>query len=209
MTKIIKIDPLHPDDALIDEAVAIIREGGVIAYPTETLYGLGADCFREDAIGKIFDIKGRAFNSPIALIGGSRKDLELITDDIPEVTERLMKAFWPGPLTLIFKASPKVPPGLTAGTGKIGIRISSHPVALALAGTLGRPVTATSANLSGGQDCVNTEEVLDQLGRHIDMILDGGRTPGGKGSTMVDLTVTPPVILRKGVISDADILALL
>ena len=206
MPAIIKINPLQPDPSLIQAAVDILKRGGVIAYPTETFYGLGADFLRHDAITRLFDIKGRSFNSPVALIGGRHSDLALITDKIPKAARQLMQVLWPGPLTLIFYASPQVPPRLTAGTGKIGIRISSHTIAHALALALGRPVTATSANLSGQTECISAEEVLHQIGSHIDMIIDAGKTPGGQGSTIVDLTVIPPAILRKGAVSNKQVL---
>jgi L-threonylcarbamoyladenylate synthase len=164
-----------------------------------------ADGLHEGAIARIFSIKGRAFNHPIALIGGNDKDLALITDDIPENAAPLMKAFWPGPLTLVFQASRHVSVRLTAGTGKIGIRISGNAIAQALAETLGRPLTATSANLSGGGECISCREVWEQLGSYVDAIIDGGDTPGGMGSTILDVTTAPPAIIREGMITEATI----
>jgi L-threonylcarbamoyladenylate synthase len=205
MTDILKIDAFHPDPSLINTAVDILLQGGIIAYPTETFYALGADCLNEKAIDQIFDIKGRAFNSPIALIGGSDQDLSVITDRIPETAKYLMKAFWPGPLTLIFHASRRIKPRLTGGSGKIGLRISSNPLALALAKALGRPITATSANLSGNRESVTAADVLEQLDNQVTGIIDGGQTPGGKGSTMLDLTAKPPVVVRAGAIPTAEI----
>jgi len=209
MPEIIKIDPLRPDPALIGAAVKLLKDGGVITYPTETFYGLGADCLHEKAIDRLFDIKGRDYRSPIALIGGQDKDLELIADNVPEVAKRLIRVFWPGPLTLIFQASLSVPTRLTGGTGKIGIRLSGHAVARALALALDRPITATSANLSGQPECVSADDVCDQIGSRIDLIIDGGRTAGGKGSTMLDLTAAPPAILRHGAIAERRILQIL
>jgi L-threonylcarbamoyladenylate synthase len=203
MTTIIKIDPGRPEPDRITEAVAILKGGGVIAFPTETFYGLGADAGNERAVKQIFGIKGRDFRNPIPLIIGKKEDLSGLVEDIPALAETLMTRFWPGPLTLVFEASGRVNPGLTAGTGKIGIRISSHPVATALAEALGGPITATSANLSGKKECSSAGDVLDQLGGRLDAVIDGGSTAGGQGSTILDVTCDPPRILRHGAISAA------
>ena len=203
MTTIIKVDPGRPEPDRITEAVAILKGGGVIAFPTETFYGLGADAGNERAVKQIFGIKGRDFRNPIPLIIGKKEDLSGLVEDIPALAETLMTRFWPGPLTLVFEASGRVNPGLTAGTGKIGIRISSHPVATALAEALGGPITATSANLSGKKECSSAGNVLDQLGGRLDGVIDGGLTAGGLGSTILDVTCDPPRILRHGAISAA------
>ena len=175
----------------------------MIAFPTETFYGLGADAGNERAVKQIFGIKGRDFRNPIPLIIGKKEDLSGLVEDIPALAETLMTRFWPGPLTLVFEASGRVNPGLTAGTGKIGIRISSHPVATALAEALGGPITATSANLSGKKECSSAGDVLDQIGGRLDGVIDGGLTAGGQGSTILDVTCDPPRILRHGAISAA------
>ena len=203
MTTIIKIDPGRPEPDRITEAVAILKGGGVIAFPTETFYGLGADAGNERAVKQIFGIKGRDFRNPIPLIIGKKEDLSGLVEDIPALAETLMTRFWPGPLTLVFEASGRVNPGLTAGTGKIGIRISGHPVATALAVGLGGPITATSANLSGKKECSSAGDVLDQIGGRLDGVIDGGLTAGGQGSTILDVTCDPPRILRHGAISAA------
>ncbi len=206
MPEILKIDPRNPDKALITEAVEILRGGGIIAYPTETFYGLGADGCNDEAVEKIFLIKGRDIKNPVSVIIGGRDDLRGIVQDIPDRALSLMERFWPGALTIVFSASANVSPLLTAGTGKIGVRISSHPIATALAGTLGRPLTATSANPSGGKVCTSAQEVMESIGDQIDVIIDGGETPGGKGSTILDVTADPPVILREGAIPASVIL---
>lgn len=197
---IISIDPHNIAPSSIEKAITILEAGGVVAFPTETFYGLAADATNEKAVDRIFEIKGRSFNNPIALIISKENDLDLLTDNIPEEAKKLMAAFWPGPLTLVFKASPSVSPRLTAGTGKIGIRISSHPIAHALAAGLGRPITATSANLSGGRECTTAEEVRGQMANAQLTVIDGGPTLGGRGSTFLDVTVDPPVLLREGAI---------
>jgi len=203
MTKIIKINPENLEPEKIAEAVAILKGGGVIAFPTETFYGLGADAGNDKAIKQIFEIKGRDFRNPIPLIIGKKEDLSGLVEDIPALAETLMTRFWPGPLTLVFRASGRVNPRLTAGTGKIGIRLSSNPVATALAGALGGPLTATSANLSGKKECSSAGDVLDQLGGRLHGVIDGGSTAGGLGSTILDVICDPPRILRHGAISAA------
>jgi L-threonylcarbamoyladenylate synthase len=201
MTNIIIINPEHPEPEKIEEAVAILKRGGVIAFPTETFYGLGSDAANEKAVENIFRIKGRAFSNPIPLIIGHKKDLPNLVEEIPPAAEAFMSRFWPGPLTLVFRASTRVNPRLTAGTGKIGIRVSSHPVATAIAGALGRALTATSANLSGKKECSSAGEVVDQLGGSLDLMVDGGSTAGGLGSTILDVTCDPPRVLRHGAIA--------
>jgi L-threonylcarbamoyladenylate synthase len=200
MTRCLKIDPERLDTEDTAEAVRILREGGVIAFPTETFYGLGADARNEAAVEKIFRIKGRDFRNPLPLIVANENDLIPLVEEIPDAARLLMKRFWPGPLTLVFRASSSIPPRLTADTGKIGIRVSSHPVARLLAGMLGGPLTATSANLSGGPECSSAEAVMEALRDLPDAVIDGGATPGGKGSTILDVTVSPPRVLREGAI---------
>jgi L-threonylcarbamoyladenylate synthase len=208
MTLCLKIDFEKPDTENLAEAVRILREGGVIAFPTETFYGLGADARNEAAIEKIFRIKGRDFKNPLPLIVASNQEVISFVEEIPEAAQILMNAFWPGPLTLVFRASSSVLPRLTADTGKIGIRVSSHPIARFLAEGLGGPLTATSANLSGGPECSSADAVINALGDFPDAVIDGGKTPGGKGSTVLDVAVFPPRILREGAISGDLILTL-
>ena len=200
MPEILKISPKKPSKASILKAVRILRQGRIVAYPTETFYGLGVDVYNQEAIKIIFQIKGRDCNQPISIIIGSTADLQDIVADPPEIAGKLMEEFWPGPLTLVFKASRSVPALLTAGTGKIGIRISSHPIAAAMAKTLCHPITATSANLSGAKECTSASEVIQSIGDQVDMVIDGGTTPGLSGSTILDIAVSPPVILRDGMI---------
>lgn len=197
---ILEIDADHPDPALIARAVAILSGGGVIAYPTETFYGLGAQAGNAAAVERIFAIKGRSFSNPIALIIAPDENLAELVQAVPPAANRLMEVFWPGALTLVFNASARILPRLTAGTGKIGVRVSSHSIAAALAKTLASPITATSANRSGAGECSTAEEVLNRLGAKIDALIDGGRTPGGAGSTVLDMTMEPPQLLREGVI---------
>lgn len=198
MPRILKIDPQQPEHERIHQAMLILQTGGVVAYPTETFYGLAVDAMNGAAIERIFQIKGRQFSNPIALIAGSQYEIGNLVTETPGAALRLMQAFWPGPLTLLFSASPVISPRLTAGTGKIGIRVSSHLIADNLANSLGGPVTATSANLSGAAECKTAGEVLASLSDQVDLIIDGGPTPGGKGSTFMDITTDPPACLREG-----------
>ena len=200
MPEVLEIDPRGPEPHLIARAAAILKAGGVIAFPTETFYGLAADAANEKAIEKIFQIKGRGFGNPIALIAGSESHLPGLVEEIPDTARILMRAFWPGPLTLVFKASSRVIPRLTAGTGRIGIRVSSHSIAASLAEAIDGPITATSANRSGAAENVSAHEVLQLLGEDPDAVIDGGPAPGGRGSTFLDVTADPPVVLREGAV---------
>ena len=200
MPEVLKINPENPEINLIARAIHILKTGGVIAFPTETFYGLAADVTNEDAVEKIFHLKGRDFSNPVALIIGNDRQLHGLVEEIPDSSRILMQTFWPGPLTLVFKASPQIIPKLTAHTGKIGIRISSHPVAACLANQLDGPITATSANFSGTPEILSPQEVVQCLGDGVDLVIDGGLSPGGKGSTILDVTLDPPVTLREGAI---------
>jgi len=201
MPEVLTVIDKESEEKIVAQAVKILVDGGIIAYPTETFYGLGADAANEKSIEKIFFVKGRDFKNPISLIIGKPDDIYPLVQDIPESAKKLMYTFWPGALTIVFSASNKVSPMLTAGTGKIGLRISSHPIANAIAQKLKKPLTATSANLSGASECSLASEVAEQIGNKINAILDWGKTRGGKASTIIDVTCDPPVILREGAIS--------
>ena len=201
MPEILKVDADNSEERILTKAVEILANGGIIAYPTETFYGLGADATNEKAIEKIFAVKGRNFKNPISLIISQADDIYPLVQDLPETAQKLMAAFWPGALTIVFLAANNVSPLLTAGSGKIGLRVSSHPVAREIVQKLKRPLTATSANLSGAPECAKASEVAEQIGNIIDAIVDLGDTPGTKGSTIIDVTCDPPVILREGALS--------
>ena len=206
MTRIIRIDPHNISSQGIIPAVEILKLGGIVAYPTETFYGLGVDAFNQEAIRKIFLIKKRSFSLPLLVFISKPDYLPRYVRDVPAVACRLMERFWPGPLTMIFFASLQVPLLLTANTQKIAIRISSHPVANALVSMINGPLTSTSANISGGQSPVTAEEVLHQLGDNVDLIIDGGPAAGENASTIIDVTVSPPQLVRQGVISFDEII---
>jgi L-threonylcarbamoyladenylate synthase len=201
MPEILKPNRNISEEIVLSRAAEILAAGGVIAYPTETFYGLGAEATNEKAIRKIYALKGRNFNNPISVIIAKEEDLFGLVQEVPAEALKLMQLFWPGPLTIVFKASAGVSPLLTAGTGKIGIRISSHEAARAIAAKLGHPVTATSANLSHAPECATADEVVTQIGDKLDAIVDLGKTAGGKGSTIIDVTSSPVQILREGVIN--------
>lgn len=189
-----------------DQILTVLRAGGVIGFPTDTAYGLGADPFNESAVDRIFKIKGRAETKPILLIVSSRSMVEQVAKP-NAVFERVADAFWPGPLTVILSAAPDVPRNVTAGGSTIGLRLPDAPFATRLADGLGRPITATSANRSDMPAPVTVEELRVQLGdsmEMLDILIDGGgRLPARSGSSLLDLTSDPPVLLREGPISFA------
>jgi L-threonylcarbamoyladenylate synthase len=185
----------------VDRARHIILSGGIVAFPTESFYGLAVNASDENAIGRLFKIKKRMDNMPVLVLIPSLEYLKGYVADVPEIALRLIGRFWPGGLTLLFKAGSGISPLLTADTRKIGVRISSHPLAAALARAVDSPITGTSANISGKPGCVTAKEVYSSLGRGVDLILDGGETKGEKGSTILDVTVNPPEIIREGMIS--------
>lgn len=206
MPQILKVCADDSENEVILNAAAIVSRGGVIAYPTETIYGLGADATNEQAIRRIFEIKGRNFSNPISVIIGRPDDVHPLVRSIPEAAQKLMDAFWPGPLTIVFEAADGISPLLTANTGKIGIRLTGHDGARRIARAAGKPLTATSANLSGAPECASADQVMAQLGDRLDAIVDLGKTSGMRGSTLIDATTEQPVILRPGGISREEIL---
>jgi L-threonylcarbamoyladenylate synthase len=209
--RVVKIDPLHSDPSLLQEAVRqavrVIQAGGIVAFPTETFYGLGVNPFNATAIERLFKAKGRDPVKPILLVIDDMKRTEGIVETISEEAWSLIRKFWPGPLTLLFEASSHVSSALTGGTGKIGIRISPHPIARKFLQAAGQPLTATSANRSGQPGAATAQAVEETFGPQLDLILDGGPTPGGPGSTIVDATLHPPRLIREGKIPFRDVLS--
>jgi L-threonylcarbamoyladenylate synthase len=186
-------------------ALEILRSGGLVAFPTDTVYGLGALAFDGDAVTKIYAAKGRPLEKAIPVLIGDREDLEKVCSEVPGIARKLAARFWPGPLTLVMLKCPELPEAVSAEP-TVGVRIPDHPVARALLRLAG-PMAVTSANLSGQQSPSTAQEVLDQLGGRIALILDGGKTPGGIPSTVVDCLRTDPQVLRIGAISKNEILA--
>ncbi len=201
-TRVIKVNPLDPEGRLIQEAAHILENGGVICYPTETVYGLGADAYNEEALERLFKIKGRETGKPISILIGNMEMLEEVTAQIPSVAMGLIRGHWPGPLTIIFEASKTCPPTLTGDSGKIGVRISPHPIARKMLEAFRKPITSTSANLSGMPSLSDANEVYRVFRGKIDLILDVGKTQGEgeRVSTVVDVTVSPPRVVREGLI---------
>lgn len=201
-----KISATDPDPGAVESAVQVLRKGGVIAFPTSGLYGLGADAWNADAVERIFRIKGRPRHKPILLLVKDASELNRIVTRVPPVALRLIKRFWPGGLTLVFGAKDSLPRALTGGSGKIGVRMPLHPVARALVNRLNGPLTGTSANLSGRPGCDNIALLDTAVAAGLDLVLDAGPLKGGAGSTVVDVTAATPVILREGAIAAERIL---
>ncbi len=195
--------PIIQADADYSGAPEVFRAGGVVAYPTETFYGLCVDPFDENAVEALYELKGRPLSSPIPLIIGDTGMLGSVASVITPLARRLIRKFWPGPLTVVLKAAPSLPSRLTAGTGTIGVRLSGSAHARRLSVTLSSPITSTSANPSGKPPATRPEEVLSYFDGSIGVLIDGGALKGGKGSTIVDATGERPVILREGEIPSA------
>lgn len=202
--EIIKIDPAHPE-AAFSRAREVVRSGGVIAYPTETFYGLGADPGDPAAVKRLFEIKGRPADQPILLLIRSADEVKDWASEITRSAEILMEKFWPGPLTLVFAAKPDVMREITAGRGTIGLRLPGNPLTLALLEALGSALTGTSANISGGRSPQTAEEAAAMIGGMVDLVLDGGRTTGGRPSTVMDVSQEPPRLIREGAVPRDDI----
>jgi L-threonylcarbamoyladenylate synthase len=201
MAGMIKVYGREDLGGAISRAAEVTLSGGMVAVPTESFYGLAVDAGNEEAIKRLLHVKNRRETHPILILIGSTEGLKGLVKDIPRFAWTLMEAFWPGGLTLVFKAGPQVSRLLTGGSEKIGVRLSSHPIPTELAHAAGVPITGTSANISGKLPCRDAEEVRGALGDKIDLIVDGGKTAGGKGSTVLDVTVDPPQVLRDGMIS--------
>jgi len=185
----------------VEKAVAVLRDGGVIAMPSDTLYALVADARDDAAVQRVFEIKGRGADKALLLFAGSLVLAEQIAV-FNDMARRLAHRFWPGSLTVVLPKAPGFESKALAGGATVGLRVPDHPVALAVLRGLGGPVTATSANLSGGPDPVSAQEVRRQIGDAIDLVIDGGDCPIGTASTIVDCTGTEPMVLRAGLISE-------
>lgn len=196
---------LKPSD-YFDPLKEVFKSGGVIAFPTETFYGLGVDPFNLSAVERLFSLKGRPQDNPVSIIVKNRTMLLRVVSHIPPVAEGLIKRFWPGPLTLVFEAHLSIPAQLVGGIGTIAVRISSSEVCAKLLSTLDSPVTATSANPSGKVPASTPEEIFDYFNGRIDALINGGKLPGRLGSTIVDVTANKIKIIREGEIPSQEIL---
>ena len=200
-TEIIAVDPVHPEPQVVERAAKLLREGEIVVFPTETVYGLGAGAFQTAALERIFAAKGRPFNDPLIVHIASEQDLEQVTPSLPEQARRLAQVFWPGPLTLILRRGPRVPGLVTAGLETVAIRMPRHPVALALIRALGSPVAAPSANRFMHVSPTTAQHAFADLAGRVPLILDSGPCEIGVESTVLDLCSGVPTILRPGGIS--------
>ena len=192
--------PDAPDPGIIAAAAAVVKSGAVICFPTTGLYGLGADATNPDAVKRVFEIKQRQPDRPVLVLVNSVDQLKDLVVRVTPVGQDLMTRFWPGKLTLVFEADRSVPDALTAGTGKIGIRLPGHPVARALVSELNCPLTGTSANISGKPGCHRISDLSESITSNVAMVIDSGVLEGGAGSTVVDVSSGEPVVLREGFI---------
>jgi L-threonylcarbamoyladenylate synthase len=201
-TRLVSVDAKTPQPEIVRQACDVLRTGGLVAFPTDTLYALGANALDPDAVERVFTIKGRHHGKPLSVLVGSLEaaaKLGLLSDPI----RALMGAYWPGPLTVVVKATAAVPAALAAATGTVGLRMPAGAVAQALLEASGMPIIGTSANKSGGADPADAKAVQKAVGGQIDLLLDGGRVALGVPSTVIDCTQTPARIVREGAISKA------
>ena len=183
------------------EAVQSLRSGGIITIPTDTVYGLGADPFNANAVQKLYTFKGRPDGKPIPLILGSVEDIHSVAQNLTEFFFHLTDRFWPGGLTIVVESKDLLPV-LTAGGNTVGVRIPDNPLLLKILRAFGGPMAITSANLSGEPPATSIQEIDEELASRIDVIVDGGKTPGPVPSTVYDISVSPPIVRRQGVISE-------
>jgi len=195
-----KLYPAHLPSAL-PEAIKLLKGGSLVAFPTDTVYGVAAHAFLPQAVARLYAAKERPRARAIPLLLAKREDLSLVARDIPPIAWPLIDKFWPGGLTLVLFRKATVPEIVSAGGETVAVRVPDHHLAQALIEGTGAPLAATSANLSGRPEAMTADEVYQQLGARIDLILDGGPSPGGIPSTVVDLTVSPPRVLRKGAVA--------
>jgi L-threonylcarbamoyladenylate synthase len=197
--RVVPVDPVAPAPAVLRAAADVLRAGGAVAFPTETFYGLAAAALDPASVKRLFALKGRPDSKPLLVLVDSVAMAETVAH-VANPSRALMDRYWPGALTLVLPARAIVPSDVTAGTGTLGVRISSHPVAHGLVRTLGEPVTAPSANPSGLEPPTTADAVVAYFADRLDLVLDGGPTAGGAPSTVLDMTVDPPKIIRQGAI---------
>ena len=202
-TRILNIDPVAPDPEALAAAAAALRADGILAYPTETFYGLGGLAFSARAVERIYGLKQRDRGKPLSVVIADLDMASEITDVLSPLFLDLAREFWPGPLTLVARARPLFPPAMLGPGASLAMRVPGTKWLREFLRLLGAPVTATSANLSGGPEISRPEEVIALFRGKVDIIVDGGPTPGGLPSTIVDLTSDKPVIVRPGAVSEA------
>lgn len=204
-TEVIKIDRHEQPEDKLKYAAQAIKAGKLVAFPTETVYGLGANALDEKAVEKIFEAKGRPSDNPLIVHIDSEKAVEYLVKDRPPCASILMERFWPGPLTLIMEKGDAIPEIITAGLDTVAVRMPAHPIALSLIRLSGLPIAAPSANTSGRPSPTAAKHVVEDLSGKVDIIIDGGSTAVGLESTVLDITVEPPVILRPGGVTPAEL----
>jgi len=185
----------------VEQAISILKQGGIVAFPTDTVYGLGACISITQAVERVYQVKGRPRSMALPLLLADKSQIGEVAYPVPPIAWLLADKFLPGALTMVLPRAKSVPDIVTGGGKTVAVRIPAHPVPVALARGLGAPIVGTSANLSGKPSSLTAEEVYAQLGDRVDLIIDGGRCPGGKESTIVDLTGEAPILLREGAIS--------
>ncbi len=205
LTRFLPVDPDRPDSKTLDEAAEIVRSGGLVAFPTETVYGLGADALNTIAVARIFTAKGRPASNPLIVHAPDVAEIQKVVSQWPESAARLAAQFWPGPLTLVLPRSDQIDDLVTAGQDTVAVRVPDSRIALEFLRRVGRPVAAPSANRSTGVSPTTADHVLDDLDGLIEFVIDGGPTRLGLESTVLDLTSTLPRILRPGAITAGQI----
>ena len=207
--RIVAVSPEEPREDRLRQGVEVLRAGGVIALPTETFYGLAADAFHREAVGRLNKLKKKAEDAPILLLLADVSQAALVGRDLPAAFSRMAQTFWPGPLTLVVPAAADVPREISGGRGSVGIRVPGLALPRRLASLLGRPITGISANLHREPPCRTAEEVVRTFESGVDLVLDGGPAPGGAPSTILDLTGPRPKVLRHGIVPDSALAAFL
>lgn len=205
MSNVVKIDPVNPQHDLIERAAGILISGGVIGYPTETVYGIGCSAFDAEAVERIIRLKNRDHSKAMILIASDTVQVRELVTTIPENAEKLIENFWPGPLTLVFESSSRLKDFVFGTTKTVAIRIPDSVLCLELIKETGFPIVSTSANISGQPDSTTADQVVELFGSQLDLIIDGGPTPEKIPSTVVDITHAPPRIVRKGAITPLEI----
>jgi len=204
--RILKIDPYHPSPEALRNIVGVLRRGGLVAFPTETFYALCADILNEAAVKRLYQVKGRSNEQPTSVIVHDEQAALSLVADASASGRKIMEAFWPGPITLLFLAQSGIPRRLLGEDGTLGVRVPDHEGCLALLRAWGGALTATSANRSGESSPDRAEQVIESLGSEIDLIVDGGVSEGGDPSTIVDVTYHPPRLVRPGRIPFSDVM---
>lgn len=209
MTEVLQINPSAPEPDILAYAGDILRRGGLVAYPTETVYGLAAGAFDDTAITRVFHAKGRPHGQPLPVQIASAGEVETLAQDVSPAARKLITDFFPGPLTLIFRRQPIVSLIVTGGGETVGLRMPDHPVALGVLRAFGAPVVCPSANLTGRRASMSAADVLEDLDDKIDLVLDGGPTDDRTPSTVLDVSLQPARLVREGKISRAQLEAYL